>query len=508
MWEKSFNAINDLVTIHDRDSRIIRTNIATCNFLGKKPEEIIGQFCHEIFQHSTAHCPNCPGQKTLLDRHSHTATVNFPELQKTFQVYTAPTFDDQGQLEYIVHVAKDISEQKRLEEELIQSRKMEAIGTLAGGIAHDFNNILTSLLGYADLAEEESRNNGNPLHYIEQVIIAANRASDLVKQILTFSRKSEHTLTHVAPAMIIEEAFKLLRAASPTTVRFHKEINISDDTILADPTQILQVVINLCTNAMHSMDEQGTLTIHLTRKELNKADLLDQAEILPGPFMELSVADTGHGIAPNIVEHIFDPYFTTKDVGKGIGMGLAVVHGIIKEHGGFIKVESNLESGSTFYVYLPISGSKSASAVVAHPSLLPTGNERIMVIDDEDTICMMLKGGLERFGYQVVTKTSSAEALQEFIANPDNFNLIITDQTMPDLSGMSLAQEILKLRPSLPIILYSGYSERTSEEKARKAGIKKFLLKPIDSRTMAEHIRKLLDESCTGSGAATGGGKQ
>ncbi|MDH3393630.1 MAG: cache domain-containing protein, partial [Desulfobulbaceae bacterium] len=498
VWEKSFNAISDLVTIHDSDSRIIRANNAACNFLGIEPHEIIGKHCHDVFNHSEDRCTNCPAKKTMLDRHSHTATINFPTVGRTFQVSTAPTFDEQGRLEYIVHVAKDISEQKRLEEELIQSRKMEAIGTLAGGIAHDFNNILTSLLGYADLAEEEARDNGNQLHYIEQVIVAGNRASELVKQILTFSRKSEHTLVHISPALIIEEALKLLRAASPTTIKFQKEINITDDTIFADPTKIHQVVINLCTNALHAMtDQQGTLTVRLTRKELPQTELVNQAEIQPGPFMELSVTDTGHGIDQNIVEHIFDPYFTTKDVGKGIGMGLAVVHGIIKEHGGFIKVESNPLAGSTFYVYLPVSGHTSESETATHSTSLPTGNERIMVIDDENSICLMLKGGLERFGYQIITETSSTEALAEFTANPDNFDLVITDLTMPEISGLSLSEKILELRPTLPIILYSGYSEIASEEKIKAIGIRKFLLKPIDSRTMADHVRALLDESVT-----------
>ncbi len=495
VWEKSFNAISDFVTIHDKDSRIIRTNNAVCKFLNKQPEEIVGKLCHEVFQQNAERCPNCPGRKTLIDKHSHTAAVPFPKVDKTFQVSTAPTFDDQDQLEYIVHVAKDITEQKRLEEELLHSRKMEAMGTLAGGIAHDFNNILTSLLGYADLAEENTRNHDKTNSYIQQVIMAGNRAAELVKQILAFSRKSEQSLTHISPSRIVAEALKLIRAACPTTIKIQVEIVQSDDYILADPTKIHQVVINLCTNALHSMEnQQGTMSIRLIRKELTAEELQDQTGIAPGPFMELTIADTGHGIEANIIGHVFDPYFTTKEVGKGVGMGLAMVHGIVKEYGGLIKVESKLMHGTTFRVYLPITANNAPPQISTPIEPLPNGNEQIMVIDDEKSICYMLKGSLERFGYRITAITNSQEALTEFTTNPDKFDLIITDQNMPKLSGMALAQEVLKLRPSLPIIIYSGFNDQTSEMKALELGIKKFLLKPIDSKTMAVHIRKLLDE--------------
>ncbi|MDH4320463.1 MAG: response regulator, partial [Desulfobulbaceae bacterium] len=494
VWEKSFNAISDLVTIQDKDGRIIRANSAACNLLGLQPGEIVGKRCHDVFQHSPSRCPNCPGQKTARDGHTHTSTIPFADLQKTFQISTAPTFDDQGQLEYIVHVAKDISEQKRLEEELVQSRKMEAIGTLAGGIAHDFNNILTSLLGYADLAQEEIQNNGRPLHYIEQVITAGTRAGNLVKQILAFSRKSEHVIAHISPERTVREALQLLRASIPSTVKMQEEIANIDATILADSTKIHQVVVNLCTNALHSMEnQQGSLAIRLARTELTAPDIRDQSEVQPGPFMELSVADTGHGIAPGIIDHIFDPYFTTKEVGKGIGMGLAVVHGIIKEHGGLITVESTIGRGTTFRVYLPLSTAKIVPEPAPAALPLPIGNERILLIDDEEAIIRMLKGGLERFGYRITAMTSSTEALAAITADPDQFDLVITDQTMPDLSGINLAREILALRPSLPVILYTGYSDLASDILAKQSGIREFLLKPIDSRTMAGHIRRILD---------------
>ncbi len=220
--------------------------------------------------------------------------------------------------------------------------------------------------------------------------------------------------------------------------------------------------------------------------------------------MGLSISDTGHGIAPGIIDHIFDPYFTTKEVGKGIGMGLAVVHGIVKEHGGLITVESALGRGTTFHVYLPLSAVKAAPEPAAASQPLPTGNERVLIIDDEEAIIMMLKGGLERFGYQITAKTSSTEALTAITADPDQFDLVITDQTMPDLSGMDLAREVLALRPSLPVILYTGYSDLASDILAKQSGIREFLLKPIDSRTMAGHIRRILDGNKPAATAGAG----
>ncbi|MDH3359912.1 MAG: cache domain-containing protein, partial [Desulfobulbaceae bacterium] len=348
VWVKSFNAISDLVTIHDKNLRVIRSNKAVCNFLNQRQEDIIGKHCHNIFQHNKGQCPNCPAQKTLADKLSHTAVIHFPKLQKIFQITTTPTFDDQDQLEYIVHVAKDISEQKRLEEELVQSQKMKAIGTLAGGIAHDFNNILTSLLGFADLAEEEARDS-KTAHYIRQITTAGLRASDLVKQLLAFSRNTGDTPEHISLGHTALAALQLLQTTTPASVKIITNNMPTDETILANPAKINQIMVNLGTNALHAMaGQQGTMTINIARKELSSAEVADQSGINPGPFMLLTVTDTGHGINPDILDHIFDPYFTTKDVGKGIGMGLAVVHGIVKELGGFIKVESKINHGTTF----------------------------------------------------------------------------------------------------------------------------------------------------------------
>ncbi|MDH3393266.1 MAG: response regulator, partial [Desulfobulbaceae bacterium] len=504
VWERSFNAISDLVTIHDKNSRIIRVNQAACNFLNKKPEEIIGKHCYEVFQQSAEQCQNCPGNKTLLDKLSHTETIPFLPQKKTFQISTAPTFDDNGQLEYVVHVAKDISEQKQLEEELVQSQKMEAIGTLAGGIAHDFNNILTSLLGYADLAKEEAGDDNHQAHYIGQVITAGNRASALVKQILAFSRKSEVSREHISAEQIINESLKLLRASIPSTIKINTQITPTEDTIFADPAKIHQIMVNLCTNAQHAIGEQqGIITINLSSKNLTQDEIPDQSGTEPGTFLELTVTDTGHGISSDIIDHIFDPYFTTKEVGKGIGMGLAVIHGIVKELGGIIKVESKAKEGASFHVFLPAAPRDDQEASTSAPKSPPrNGNERILVVDDEEDISFMLKGGLERFGYRVSARTNSAEALAEFASSPNDFNLIITDQTMPDMTGTAMAKEVLKLRPDMPIILYSGYSDLVAGKAAKDIGIRKFLLKPIDSKTMAEHIRKILDENQTVTGKA------
>jgi len=315
-----------------------------------------------------------------------------------------------------------------------------------------------------------------------------------VQQILTFSRKSQHRLEPLEPYLIIKEALKMLRASLPTSIHILEEIDTRCGKVLADPTNIHQIVINLCTNSLHAMEnEEGTLSVRLDRKEIEAPTLKERA-VASGEFIVLSVSDTGHGMDRQTMERIFDPYFTTKEVGKGTGLGLAVIHGIVEDYKGFIEVESEPGKGTTFHIYLPALAKDIPAAVeVVHKEDLPRGNERILVVDDEDIIVRLLQSGLSRLGYEVTGVTDSREALTLVRNEPDRFALVITDQTMPNLTGANLAAEILKIRPGMPLILCTGYSSVVSEASAMAMGIKAYLTKPLERKTLAQTVRRLLD---------------
>ncbi|MEW6672237.1 MAG: ATP-binding protein [Thermodesulfobacteriota bacterium] len=400
-----------------------------------------------------------------------------------------------------IGIIRDISEREKAEKEkrelafqLAQAQKMESIGTLAGGIAHDFNNILTSIIGYTDLAlidvETGSTLEGN----IKEVKIAGNRAKELVKQILAFSRQGKNELKPIRPRMIVEESLKLLRSSIPTTITIKQNIE-SDSLIMSDPTQIHQIVMNLCVNAAHAMEDSGgTLAVELTDVLLDDADARKHVDLSQGDYLKLVVADTGSGIRPEIIEFIFDPYFTTKKPGVGTGLGLSVVHGIVKQIGGEITVESELGKGSTFTIYLPVLR-KSVKIESETLEGLPGGNENILVIDDETPIVNMCKQMLISFGYKVTFRTSSIESLELFKKRPNEFDLILTDMTMPSMTGDRLAVELMKIRPDIPVILCTGYSRILSERKAAEIGIKAFIMKPYGRDELAKTVRKVLDEA-------------
>ncbi|MDJ0783733.1 MAG: response regulator [Desulfosarcinaceae bacterium] len=387
---------------------------------------------------------------------------------------------------------KDVTEERQLEKQLRQAQKMESIGTLAGGIAHDFNNILSSILGYTELTlavmpEEESQLN----HYVNAILKAGERARDLVGQILTFSRQGEQIQAPVQVHLILKEALKLLRSSLPATIEIRQKISDAGST-MADPTQIHQVIMNLCTNAYHAMEvEGGILNVQLTRTELDDSARLNSLSLAAGTYLKLTVSDTGSGMPQEVIDRIFDPYFTTKEKGKGTGLGLAVVHGIVKSHQGAIQVTSAPGEGSTFKIYLPASSIHDIPEMpIASP--LPTGDERILLVDDEAEIVAIEQQMLERLGYRVKAFANSVEALTHFQAHAGDFDLVITDLTMPGLTGDRLTEELLKVRPDLPIILCTGFSEMMNEAKAEAVGITKFLMKPVSMVDFAMAVRQVL----------------
>ncbi|MCP3939856.1 MAG: PAS domain S-box protein [Desulfobacteraceae bacterium] len=384
---------------------------------------------------------------------------------------------------------------KKLEAQLLQSQKLEAVGTLAGGIAHDFNNILSIILGYSDMLKEDSTSAISTANDIDQIIKAGNRAKDLVSQILAFSRQSKKELIPIQPGMVIKEALKMLRASIPTTIKIDHNIQ-KCGSIIGDPTQLHQIMINLCTNAYHAMRETGgVLRVTLEPIILEENDIKTLSLVLPpGPYLKLTISDTGDGIDKATQQKIFDPYFTTKKKGDGTGLGLAVVHGVVKSFGGHITVYSEPGEGTTFCIYFPQTSLKTKIQPDKFTEPIPTGDEHILVVDDEESIVQMEKKMLENLGYQISICTSSPEALKIFHNQPDDIALVITDMTMPDMTGIELVQKIRAIRPNIPIILCSGFSELINEEKAKYFNISKYLTKPVLKRDLATAVRKTLDE--------------
>ena len=370
---------------------------------------------------------------------------------------------------------------------------MEAIGNLAGGIAHDFNNILGVILGYTEMAKNNLPTGTRQRQQLDQVLIAANRAKNLVKQILTFSRQAQVDRTPLKLQPLLKEGAVMLRSSLPSTISIMTDIDPNSGAVLADPTQVHQILINLCTNAYHAMENTGgTLSVSLKTIHIGSEGEGLHMHIRPGEYNELVVSDTGRGIAPNVIGKIFDPYFTTKGAGKGTGMGLAIAHGIISEYGGTITVESKIGKGSTFHVYFPVVHEDALQEDVELENI-PKGTERILFIDDEQILAQMGQDMLERLGYTVTVRSSSLEALQLFQNNPIEFDMVITDQTMPDMTGGELAYRMMQVRPDIPIILCTGYSSLIDEDTAKAMGIKEFALKPLTEKTLATLIRKVFN---------------
>ncbi|MBI9085117.1 MAG: PAS domain S-box protein [Desulfobacterales bacterium] len=412
----------------------------------------------------------------------------------TFEVLSAvsPVTNTAGDIIKYVSVERDITEDIRRERQLRQTQKLEAMGTLAGGVAHDFNNILSGIIGFTEIALLEIDKDSPARASLQKVLSASERAGGLVRQILAFSRKGEQEHKPVRVRLIVNEALKLCRASLPAFIGIEQNLH-SDLAVMGDPTQIHQVVMNLCTNAGHSMEASGgVLRVRLEAVELDEGFTNRYSDASPGAFVKLSVADTGCGIAPEIIDRLFDPFFTTKRKGKGTGLGLSVVHGIVEGHGGILTVASRPGQGSVFCVFLPVVEMQTGRAIGEDPPL-PMGTERILFIDDEPFQVDLGMQVLSRLGYGVVTETDSLRALARFRADPDAFDLVMTDMTMPELTGDELGLAILSLRPDMPVILCTGYSERITESQAEAMGFRGFAMKPMVVGQIARLVRSVLD---------------
>ncbi|MBW2041055.1 MAG: MEDS domain-containing protein [Deltaproteobacteria bacterium] len=498
-----FNSVSDLIYTQDLEGRFLSFNQALLHILGYTPEELIGRPASDFMKPELKLLYRSEYlQKILEEGRCQGVTIYFAkDGRKIYLEYRSVLVKPEGQAPYISGIARDVTEKmlserkiKGLEEQILHSKKMQAIGTLAGGIAHDFNNILGIILGNAELALEDVVEKDPVRHHLEEIQTASLRARDVVKQLLSFSRKTEHERKPLRLSPLIKESLKLLRASIPADIAIETRLDETAATVLTDPGQIHQVLINLCTNAAHAMEETGgTLTLRLENHVVESTSPSGTAPLTTGRYVKLTVEDTGSGIDARHLDRIFDPYFTTKEMGKGTGLGLSVVHGIVKDHKGEITVESRPGSGTLFSIYLPAYAGE-ATHEAEKAATLPTGSERILFVDDEASIVEIGTRLLERLGYRVEGHTHPLDALARFSEDPHGFDLVITDMTMPHLTGDRFIKEILALRPQTPVILCTGFSARINAESAARLGVRCYLEKPLNWSELARSVRKAVEE--------------
>jgi PAS domain S-box-containing protein len=509
------DSAQDAILMMDQNGRLSFWNPAAESIFGYTGDEAIGKNLHQLIvpqhyhqAHQTAFVRfQQTGQGDLINK-----TLELKACHKNgheiFVELSLSSLHLQG-CWHSVGIIRDITGRKRAEEEktklegqIRRAQKMESIGSLAGGIAHDLNNILFPISGLSEMLLDDIPPDTPEHKSVEQIHKSAKRGSDLVKQILSFSRQSNPQKLPILIQPVLKEALKLAQATIPKNIEVKNHINTDCGMVSADPTQIHQIAMNLITNAFHAVEQTGG-TIDIALKETaicsfdEKEDLpflTIPGDILAGRYACITVSDTGTGIDQTLIDKIFDPYFTTKELGKGTGLGLSVVHGIVKEHGGDIRVYSEVGKGTVFHVYLPLledNGDIKTAAVIKQ---YPTGCERILLVDDEEPIVRMEQMMLERLGYQVTTRMSSPDALAAFKANPGNFDLVISDRGMPNMTGDQLARELILIRPEIPVIICTGFCDENDEKRSIDLGVKWFLKKPVATGDIAEMVRKVLDE--------------
>ncbi len=509
-FDSIIQSINDSLLVIAADGTIKMANSSACKLLGYDLQDIkklsIGQILLKEYP-----------EKKIQDKCIQTIIAQgaIKEIEENFVTKTGEKIpilfsgsimrNAKDKTQEIICVATNISKlkiaQKELEKSyqkleqtqkhLTQSEKLASIGTLAGGIAHDFNNILAAIMGFSQLAIAQAEKGSSLQRDLNEVLKASNRAKDLIWQVLTFARQTEEEIHPIRIRTLIKEVLQFVRSTTPASVEIQHHLD-SKSVIMGNPTQLHQILMNLCTNAIQAMqNDTGILKIQLKDTIITPDSSISKSGLKLGKYIKASVSDTGPGIAPNIIDEIFDPYFTTKAVGEGTGLGLSVVHGIVEKHEGKITVESKLGRGSVFTIYLPIY-QKDEVCKDTKVNETYTGEERILFVDDENTLTKMSKRALESLGYFVTTRTSSVEALELFRARPGDFDLVITDMTMPKMTGDKLAAKLMEIRKDIPVILCTGFSRSISEEDALNMGIKAFVYKPIVNEALAKTIRTVL----------------
>ena len=493
---------NELFYLHDTDHNLLYVSPKSMEFFGYPPDEVKIKWMELM----TSNPINQAGFEITL-KAIQTGKKQKPYILEgrrkdgtniLLEIEESPITDENGQTVLIAGAARDITarrqaeeEKEKLETQLRQSQKMEAIGTMAGGIAHDFNNILSIILGNTELAIRDVPELHPVKESLDEVRHACLRAKDVVRQLLSFGRNSEMRLRPLDISIILRESLKLIRSTLPSNIKIRQDFDEDIWTILGDPTQLNQILINLSTNAADAIgSEDGILNVSLENVELLRHD--PELNLEPGRYVKISIRDTGIGISAELMERIFDPYFTTKEVGRGTGMGLTVVHGIVETHNGRINISSTPGKGTVFEIFFRSIDAAPVDEVPAN-NTPPHGKETILFVDDEKAIVKLNKTRLERLGYQVLGTSDPHKALEMFRYKPIQFDLVITDMTMPNMMGDELAAEMIKIRPDIPIILCTGFSGRISEEQVLEKGVRAFIMKPLEIQELAETVRNVLD---------------
>jgi PAS domain S-box-containing protein len=496
-FRKILDTIPTGIIIVDAETQhIVYINPTAAGMVGADPHVLTGKVCHEVL------CPSQVGQCPMdseveMDQAERILlTVDGREVPILKSVSRTTLAGRECYLESFIDLSEQIQaevDKERLEVQLRQAQKMEALGTLAGGIAHDFNNILSAVLGYSELGLQDLENQDHPLYpKLRAINHAGHRARDLVEQILAFSRMQEQLQAPIRISPIVKEALKLLQSSLPANIKVNVAIT-ADKPVLGDPTQIHQIIMNLCTNAYHAMQASGgVMEVLLEQVSVDASTDSGAVDLPPGPYLQLTVSDTGAGISPAIIDRIFDPYFTTKDKSKGTGLGLAVVHGIVKRHRGEISVESRVGEGTRFTVFLPVSGDETTENGT-HPVGLPRGTEHVLLVDDEKHLVEIGSEMLQRLGYRVTAITVSADALEAFKKDPFRFDIVVSDYNMPGLTGDQLARQVLAIRRDTPIIVCTGFSAVFDKQRAQAIGIRQILMKPVTMQAIAHAVREVLD---------------
>ncbi len=494
LLEAVLDSIKDVIGVQLPDHTVLQYNQAGYDILGIDKKNAKGIKCYELIGRISP-CKICATSKAVKTKTIETIEKYIPELGGHFLCTSNPVLDEDGNVKLVIEQLADITEQKMAEERLRQAQKMESIGNLAGGIAHDFNNILFPIIGMSEMLLEDLPPKSIERENAEEIYKAGIRGSDLVKQILAFSRQSEHKKMPTRIQNVLKEVIKLSRSTIPTYIEIKKDIQQDCGMVLADPSQIHQIGMNIITNAYHAVEDTGgTISIKLKQ---NVTEAAESPEILlsPNSYAVLSISDTGHGISEELIDKIFDPYFTTKEQGKGTGLGLAVVYGIVKDHGGDIKVHSEIGRGTTLEIYFPLMEKFNSTESTSEIGNYQGGSERILLVDDEEPVAKLEKQMLERLGYKVTSRLHSVEALEAFRTRPLSFDLVITDMSMPNIPGDDLARKIKSIRSNVPIIVCTGFSERISEDKFEQIGIEGLLMKPIVKSELAKTVRKVIDKA-------------
>lgn len=493
-FSKAFYRSPLLMTISKIDNgRYLEVNEEFCRKTGYDKNDVIGKTSVEIGFISPK------DRLRIIQELDNSGRVSELELKLTKKdgssivcLYSGERIEIGGQ-NRLLSIAVDLTEWKKMEKRIQDSQKMDSMGNLAGGIAHDFNNILFPIIGMSEMLLEDLPSGSGEKDNAKEILKAGKRGRDLVKQILTFSRQSEHKMMPTRIQNVLKEVMKLSRSTIPTYIEIKQDIHQNCGMVLADPSQIHQIGMNIMTNAYHAIEDTGgTISVSLKQKVIGQQESVD-INISPGVYVVLSISDTGQGMSKELIGKIFDPYFTTKKQGKGTGLGLAVVYGIVKDHGGHIEIYSEIDEGSKFDIYFPLMEKLKDTASLPMADVFQGGHERILVVDDEESIAKLEKQMLERMGYTVTSRLHSVEALEAFKANPSSFDLVVTDMNMPNIPGDVLARKIKSIRSDVPIVICTGFSERIHEHNFEHTGIDGLLMKPIITSELAKVVRKVLD---------------